>query len=567
MASKIAGRVGGTSPLRPAPRRRRRVVRALAVACLPLAALTWALLWRAGRLYVSSDSVAQQSILQTWARTGHGTTYLPPDTWLLKLPAYLLVEPLPLGPDLRLMLESLALGGAGLVLTALAAHHLGAAAGPARRWWDAALPVAWLGLLGGGLGQYLAIMPNSRNVELGLVFVVLVVTARYLRVPGPGPGAVTGVTGVTGGTGGTGGAAGVRRWPRIGLGVLAVVGFAVLWVDDPYVSYLLGGALAAACTVWFVLRRRDPRLLVVAVVTVGSLALAPALRALLVRAGIVAVGDTTGATVSPSMLVRHLGVLGPALATQVGLQDRGPTVWPAHALTVLVLLAGMVMSGYLLVVGWRTRRLALTFIGGHWVVVALGVLANRGVYDFHAGRYLVLAVYDVAVVLGVGTALLRRRRTRLAAALTGLLVAAVAANAVSAAVDRPAPNVRVAKENAILRTVQEHGLTKGYADFWIADLFQYRSGAAVTVPEVVCSGGQLWFRYWLTDTSRWRVHADRTFVLWDPVDVGLQGCTQSGIEAQLGVPTQRIPAAGGSTLLVYDRDVADRIRESTASQG
>jgi hypothetical protein len=211
--------------------------------------------------------------------------------------------------------------------------------------------------------------------------------------------------------------------------------------------------------------------------------------------------------------------------------------------------------------------LALTFLGGHWVVVAFGVLANRGVYDFHAGRYLVLAVYDVAVVLGVGTALLRRRRPRLAAALTGLLVVAVAANMVSAAVDRAAPNARVAKENAILRTVQEHALTKGYAEFWIADLFQYRSRGEVTVPEVVCSDGQLWFRYWLTDTVRWRVHADRTFVLWDPVEVGLQGCTQAGIEAQLGPPAQRIPAAGGATVLVYDRDVADQIRQSSAPRG
>jgi hypothetical protein len=544
----VASEIGASQDLPPgsAPRRRRRVVHGLGVACLPLAALTWALLWRAGRQYVSSDSVAQQSILQTWWLTGHGTTYLPPDTWLLKLPAYLLVEPLPLGPDLRLLLESLLLGGAGLALTALAARRLGAAAGPARRWWDAALPVAWLALLGGGLGQYLAIMPNSRNVELGLVFVVLVVTAGYLQAPHrlrP------------------------RRWRRVGLGVLAAVGFAVLWVDDPYVSYLLGGALAAACTVWFVLRRRDPRLLVVAAVTAGSLALAPALRALLVRAGIVAVADTTGVTASPSMLVRHLGVLGPALATQVGLQDRGPTVWPAHVLTVLVLVAGVVMSGYLLVVGWRIRALALTFLGGHWVVVAFGVLANRGVYDFHAGRYLVLAVYDVAVVLGVGTALLRRHRPRLAAALTGLLVVAVAANVVSAAVDRAVPNVRVAKEDAILRTVQDHGLTKGYAEFWIADLFQYRSGGKVTVPEVICSDGQLWFRYWLTDTVRWRVHADRTFVLWDPVEVGLQGCTQAGIEAQLGVPAQRIPAAGGATVLVYDRDVGEKIRQSSPPQG
>jgi hypothetical protein len=539
------------APSGSAPRRRRRVVHAVGVACLPLAALTWALAWRAGRQYVSSDSVAQQSILQTWWLTGHGTTYLPPDTWLLKLPAYLLVEPLPLGPDLRLLLESLLLGGAGLALTALAARRLGAAAGPARRWWDAALPVAWLGLLGGGLGQYLAIMPNSRNVELGLVFVVLVVAARYLQDAHREPEAQTGV----------------RRWQRIGLGVLAAVGFAVLWVDDPYVSYLFGGALAAACTVWFVLRRRDPRLLVIAAVTAGSLALAPALRALLVRAGIVAVGDTTGVTASPSMLVRHLGVLGPALATQVGLQDRGPTAWPAHVLTVLVLVAGVAMSGYLLVAGWRTRALALTFLGGHWVVVAFGVLANSGVYDFHAGRYLVLAVYDVAVVLGVGTALLRRHRPRLAAALTGLLVVAVAANVVSVAVDRAVPNARVAKENAILRTVQEHGLTKGYAEFWIADLFQYRSRGEVTVPEVICSDGQLWFRYWLTDTSRWRVHADRTFVLWDPVEVGLQGCTQAGIEAQLGVPAQRIPAAGGATVLVYDRDVGEKIRQSSAPRG
>ncbi|HEX2808139.1 MAG TPA: hypothetical protein VHN80_18410 [Kineosporiaceae bacterium] len=62
---------------------------------------------RLGRLAVRSDPVAQQSIVQTGLRVGHDRTYLPPDTWLLKLPVYPLFESLPISPSLRLIAESI----------------------------------------------------------------------------------------------------------------------------------------------------------------------------------------------------------------------------------------------------------------------------------------------------------------------------------------------------------------------------------------------------------------------------------------------------------------------------
>jgi hypothetical protein len=90
-----------------APRLRAAVSRpafaaALVVLVLPVMV---AIVLRRDRWLITSDSVAQQSIVRTWFALGHDQTYLPPDTWLLKVPLYVLVEALPIAPSARLVVE------------------------------------------------------------------------------------------------------------------------------------------------------------------------------------------------------------------------------------------------------------------------------------------------------------------------------------------------------------------------------------------------------------------------------------------------------------------------------
>lgn len=494
-----------------------------------------AIVVRLQRLVVTSDSVAQQSVVRTWFAAGHDRAYLPPDTWLLKLPVYLVVEALPLTPSARLLAESIVLAvlTAGLLAASLAV--IARASGGTVRAPDAVLPVAWVATVGGGLGQYLAVMPNSRNVELGIaVAIVAGVAALGARTP-------------------------VTRGRTAVLAAAATVALAVAWVDDPYIAFLGGLPLAVTCVAWFLLRDRDRRLLVAAAVLGASLLFLPVARRVLGLLGVEVVPDATGVTLSPGQVAGHLPILGPALASQVGLWESGAATLPARVTVCAVLAAAGAASVWLAVRGWRARQVALAFLGGHWLVVVVGVLVNRTIYDFHAGRYLVLAVVDLAVCLGVAATLLRRTRPRIATAVAALLAVATAANVLGAVLDRTPRPPLAALQDRTLAVVESTGATKGYSGFWAADLYTSRSGGRVLVSDVVCGSGRLRPRFWLTDSARLSAPATRTFVLWDPAAPDQQGCSLADLERQFGPAVQRLPAPAGGTILVYPRDVTPQL--------
>jgi hypothetical protein len=85
-----------------------------------LAVIGTAMMARRGRYLTDSDSVAQQSVIQTWQHLGHDDAYLPQDTWLLKFPVYAVVEALPLSSSTRVLIETTILNGLGYLLVAVA---------------------------------------------------------------------------------------------------------------------------------------------------------------------------------------------------------------------------------------------------------------------------------------------------------------------------------------------------------------------------------------------------------------------------------------------------------------
>ena len=371
---------------------RRRVAAAGPAAGLALAAaVVAAMALRRNDWLLTSDSVAQQSVVRTWFAVGHARTYLPPDTWLLKLPLYGVVEGLPLAPPTRVWVEAvvLALVMVGLAVWAcrlLARQLTPPGEPPAARPAELVLPFAWFATLSGGIGSYLVALPNSRNVELGLALLVIALAGTPFPLP---------------------------RWPVLvaaGAGTAALL--AVLWVDDPYVAYLVGGPLALTAAGWWLRPAarggRDRRLLVVAVVLLASLALIRPVRSLLASAGVIMVPDATAPTFDPGQILGHVPILGPAAQAQLGLLEPGtPTATVAHVLGVAVVVLGAAAAVLLVVRGWRGGAMAVFVLGVHPLVVVAGVLVNRTIYDFHAGRYLVLGFFDLAACLALAPAALR----------------------------------------------------------------------------------------------------------------------------------------------------------------
>jgi len=565
-APEVSPRTSSTPPVAVTPGSRlRRSGTAWVAAGLALL-VTGTIVVRSLRLVPNSDSVAQQAIVQTWLRAGHDVAYLPPDTWVLKLPVYVLFEALPVPPAVRLVLEAVTLVGGGYALLALALRSLIRRSRPlgvlARRT-DVALPIAWLATVAGEFGTFQAVMPNYRNVELGLCFVLLAGCAAFLAGPRPGGARPSGTR------------------PGAGTVVGAVVGVgtaSALWVDDPYFAYLVGVPLLGGCLLWTAVTGwatgRDGhgawrRPLLLAALVGASLALVPGVRTVLRLAGVRVVQDATAPTFDPHVLVAHLSVLWPGLSMHLGVpRSFGPQVWRASAplavagvATLAVLAAGAVASAFVAVRAWRARTPVLALVAVLWVVVVAGVVANVTVSDQAAGRYLVLGVVDLLVVLGLATAALRRRRPRLARALTSLLAAAVLANVTALAATRAwAPPADRGRQDGTVAALRSTGAAKGFAEFWDANLYTQATGGDVVLSDVECVGGRLRLRHWLTDTAAVRMPSPGgTVVLWNAASDKAGGCTPVQIAAQLGRPDRLLPAPAGGVILAYRADVTARL--------
>lgn len=505
-----------------------------------LAVLSAAMLLRHGRHPLDSDSVAQQSMLNTWSRLGHGETYVPEDTWILKFPVYAVVEAFPLPSATRVLVETTILNGTGYALVAWACWLIAGGCGFERRWTDVVLPLTWLTTLSGALGGYLSIMPNHRNIELGMAFALLALLGRYLSTSRPDT------------------KDGRPRVWRFAGGLAAWLTMALLWLDDPYFVYLLAVPAVLGCVAWFAVRRCGTRCLVAAGLIISSVLALPLGRGALALVGVHTSNHSNGVSLEPAAVWRRIGLLPESLAHQFGWTEAGTGAGTAHGAAVVVLLAGMVAGGYLALRAWRLRSLPLFLISSHWLLVVGAVIINRAVVDYHAGRYLMPGLLDLAVGLGLAAASLRRRRPRIARAVTVLLAFATSANLVFAVVSpRPAP-VATGQRHTILAAIDRSGASKGFGNFWSTNVYVHASRGRLAISDVTCEGGRLQLRHWLTDTARAQAPARRSFLIWEAGY--FSACPLSALDRQLGVPRERTPIPSPTTsqpayLLVYDHDI------------
>jgi hypothetical protein len=534
------------------------------VLLLPLLAL------RHLRGIYTSDSTAQQSIVRTWLDVGHGTTTVPRDTWALKVPVYLVLENLPLDPRDRLLAAVLVLNALTFLMLGWAVWKLAAGSSAGVRWYEVAVPLAWLSTLGGGIGSN-RMLPNYRNIELGLSFVMLALIAGYLARPPISAGDASAAPGFQRFI--------VLNWRETATGAGCALLLSLLWFDDPYIELLLAAPLVVAALGWFLLRERNRRLLWLVAVLVASFAGTGVLRAIAARAGIAFSYGEHALAVSPSDLALHLSFLLPG----TGLQLLGPNSWDAGAadlitrgLVVAVFVLQLIAAAWLAWFGWRERRFVVTFLALHWPLVVAGFLVSWDTQNVSAGRYLILGICDVSVATAVLLPELRARQLRLGRALIALLALGAvlnlgtgAATAIDAA-GRPSLGLphQQAEVDAIHRAAAEHGAVKGYAPFWSANITSYLAGAPVTEAEIVCRNGRLSTRQWLSDTARLTRPAKAVFLLWDPTATYLRGCSAAMRDAQLGAPIARYPLTptpvetpGGAVneLLVYGSDIAPKL--------
>jgi hypothetical protein len=477
----------------------------------------------------TSDSTAQQSILRTWLDVGHGTAYLPSDTWLLKIPLYAVVEALPLGPHGKLFVDALLLNILTFALLGWAAWALARLSPVAPRWYEVAMPLVWLAALGGGIGSNRMLL-NYRNIELGLCFAAMALAAKYLSN---------------------------RRGRRATHLGAAVALLTLFWLDDPYFALLVGLPFVAASLAWYLLRDRDARYLHLAAAVTASLALMPVMHRLAGTIGVVVMNKGSEVSLDPAQLLADLSFVWPGVAIQAGIDSGGGALGElTSAFLVLALAVTLAASTVLAWHGWRNRRFVPTFVGLHWPLVVAGYLASSYTQAHGSSRYLILAFYDLALGTALALPLIRHRAPRIASAALGMLGAGIVLNLITTAlaVGGPPPALTQARQtqmDAVLST----DAPKGYAQFWSANVVTYLSDRKVTVNAVKCSGGHFSYDPWLTDTARYELTAMRSFLIWEPAAPYLSSCTRADVDRLLGPPAAAVDAGNGTTVLVYNRDI------------
>ncbi|MBT0772589.1 hypothetical protein KIH74_26840 [Kineosporia sp. J2-2] len=516
-------------PAGTAPAARGRIAAAIVVPALVACLLA---VLRHPRVVYTSDSTAQQSIVRTWLDVGHGTTHLPADTWLFKFPLYLVLEAIGLSPVTKLLI-------AVLVLTALTFVLLGAGVlllAPRARWYQLAAPLVFLAAMGGGIGSNRN-LPNYRNVELGLCFLLLALAARYLA----------------------------RRRPPVStvrtllLAAAVSLGLAVFWFDDPYFEMLVGLPLMLLAPAWYLLRTRDPRLLHLAGCLLGSFLLLPLLQQ---AVGVVGLEIDHTKQLSPSLsaATHGWGQLLHDTATQFGVER-----W--HGTTPLVITSNLLMLGVfaLFVAGsavgaarfWRSRELVPFTIVATWPLCFLGTV----VQDDHPTRYLILAPYQLAVT---AVLLLPGLPERWPArpALVVLSCAALVTGASGATIAIRAnahPSTALTTQDELIDAVRATGPAKGLAPYWFGNVSSYLAGGERTVYELECDHGVLQTRSWLSDTARLTRKASSTFLIWSPDYYGSHGCDTADRDRILGDAVRVRSLSDGTQILEYGYDISGRL--------
>lgn len=481
----------------------------------------------------NSDDVALQTILGQWRRGYHATAHLGADSFILKVPLYLLVASLFENGRTALLVTTLVLNVMGFSLYVWSIRYFATRFSvdherPHLFIW----PLLWVA----GLGLILAnalITPNLRNVEIGLAFFLIALVAKFWD----------------------GELEASPAWLLIAVPLLGLFLY-----DDPYFLFLCVVPLLALLAASRAIRPFDRRTTLLGAFLLGGILAYKVFEVVFRSFGIhPAKADTSLAGLDG---IRHhfrILVHGSLLLFEADLISNGLSLArPRLLLNLAVLLCTLLYPVAL----WRRRvRFAdepwKWFFGLYPILVAAVFVFSTQAIDLHSARYLVLLPFLSVLVLGVGFHEITDKRLRTGAVL--LVALATTSNVVSTLDEyRSQPGGPNRLNYTIVNAVGSKGLTKGYAEYWSSNINTYLSEDRVDFIQVTCEESRVEPYEWLTDDGIHAKRASRTFYLWEGGDPE-SGCGYDQVLRQFGEPAEVVPVTNGLKLLIYDYDLIRRM--------
>lgn len=198
----------------------------------------------------------------------------------------------------------------------------------------------------------------------------------------------------------------------------------------------------------------------------------------------------------------------------------------------------------------------LFFMGVSVLVFLSHSMSTAGQGTFTYRYFLLLALLFTLIFTLVLHALKPSSKKYL---LGGLLVLAVILNLSLTAFsgqDAKRPDVAVNRANTVndlvIRLLKDRGYTKGYANYWDANISTYLAGGHVSFLPSVCNDHRALKWHWLINDSGFDTKATKSFYYLNP-DVPA-ACQHNDIPAQFGEAHETI-SIGNKTLFLYDHDI------------
>lgn len=536
------------------------------VSCAALLAVFLGWVWAGtATMQLNSDKVWSQTVLALRGVYGPPDIQSSADDYLLKAPLYLFANHA-FGLSVRAVEFEVLVDNLVLFASIATAYALLRRAGVVRPapWWLVCLTALWTISVGDPAGPLhnpvaqptvTLIHPNERNAELGLAILLLVVVALLQagRLAGS-----------------------LRALPLWAVTTGLAVAAAAVCFDDPYNLYLLLPPLSAIAAVraaqarrWRdVVAERAPMLWYFVALTAALYAAAGTLAP---RLGLHRYPDG-GHFLGASSLGRAVqGALTSLSSVYNGTFYGAPvgSLTSARLLLNAALALAVVICGLTLLVRWyrpqNSARIALPLAA--LSIGASYVLSGSSESAAHV-RYLI-AFLPIFLLLLPGTLTglpANGGRRVVARLLCGVLVVATALNVAqdvgSTTRTLAGPDVNRALY-ARAGTIAQVGLSKGYGTYWDADVNTYVSrGAELTIP-VKCARGRLRVDYWLMDTSWLDKPAGRSYLIYQPGDRLLKGCSLRRLARQFGAPQRTVPLGAAQKLLLYRYDILGRMAPRT----
>ncbi len=514
----------------------------------------------------NSDDVAVQRVLQTMRPGQENHAIVGTDNFLIKAPLYYLMDMLFTNSPVKLLAINLILNtifftGMILIVLALCKPYFTSKI----RVWLAFIPVIWfLGLLSGdlvpfrvdkSLGTATAFMnPNYRTAETGIILIILaslIYHAAKLRMWVQRVNASLLITAVT------------------GLGAFILL--SLFFFSDPFFIYTVGiGAVMTLLLKWIGKDLSGRTLLLASGIIIASASIG---KALLTHAieflGIIPIENVEKLFVSFPMILENasnslwsLFILFHSDFWNSYITEGKTIIFISNSILLFTCLFAM----YFVLLRFRNQKSRRAILLFFTVTILLNITVfTVTVHGSHIENFRYLFVGTVFMVPLLSYVLMQLNITMNnirvwltfififtgSLALNSAMNIKMSAQAFSQTGGQQAVNLDHEKIITILSGEQ---LTKGYGDYWDANIITYLSNNAVSILPLACTDYKFKQYHWFVNTLDYGRKNDRTFFIRNSDDISniIKACDPI---KQFGTPNKKIIASSRYEIFVYNKDI------------